>query len=267
MSDVSGVSQGGPPSWLANLPDAVKRVFGYANPISPAQAAPPTGDPRLGSSVGVNAAMTAPPGATPVLPNVMPTGFGPSQGPPSNAAASAYTGMPPGVSTLAPTIDPTTGLPTSQGMGGGAPQPMPYAGGQGPDAGPGSRPDLAPYAPNSVAGWPSPRWYGGDQTAGPAVYGDPRIGTDQVGSGGPNGSPSLTPRPKGGGGSGRNVTINPRARAQVPPAGANQGTFRAIDAPNANPGTGGGMMGGALARSGSRPIITALDLPTLFGRR
>jgi hypothetical protein len=253
MTDVSGVAQGGPPSWLANLPDAVKRVFGYANPIPAAQAALPTGsDSRLGSSVGINAVQAAPP----VLPNVMPTNFGPSQGPPSSADASAYN-PPSGISTMAPTIDPSTGLPTSQGFGGGAPQPMPFAGGQGPIAGNNSQAPIAPYAPNTFAGWASPV-DGSIRTEGsPAWYGDPRIGTDKVGAGGPGGTPSMTPRPKGGGG--RTVTVNPRARAQAPAGG---GGFTMVAAPNANPGTGGGMLGGGLAR----PQISAIDLSKLFSR-
>ena len=71
-------------------------------------------------------------------------------------------------------------------------------------------------------------------------------------------------------GGGTRVVIPPTARAQAPGATAapGQSPFITIDRPNANPGTGGGMLGGALASprgQGGAPLATALDLSHLFG--
>ena len=84
----------------------------------------------------------------------------------------------------------------------------------------------------------------------------------------PTGTPAAQPVLNRGGG-GR-VVIPPTARAQAPGATAapGQSPFITIDRPNANPGTGGGMLGGALASprgQGGAPVATALDLSHLFG--
>ena len=85
-------------------------------------------------------------------------------------------GLPPGVSTMSPNTQ--NGLPTtlgggSFGQGGPPPQPMPYAGGQGP-VGPAGRAGghslLTPPVPNSAVGWGTPQTGGGVNWAS-----DPRL--------------------------------------------------------------------------------------------
>ena len=75
-------------------------------------------------------------------------------------------------------------------------------------------------------------------------------------------SPSGTMRPRG-------RAAGPAAARQQPNLGAYGGSpFTTVDRPNANPGIGGGMLGGGMngpRGQGGAPVATALDLSRLFG--
>ena len=79
-------------------------------------------------------------------------------------------------------------------------------------------------------------------------------------------SPSGTPR---GGGRRAAPAAGPAAARQQPNLGAYGGSpFTTVDRPNANPGIGGGMLGGGVNSprgQGGAPLGTALDLSRLFG--
>ena len=102
----------------------------------------------------------------------------------------------------------------------------------------------------------------------PTTYAAP--GQQPAGPGGPGPliahQPSIHPVVARGGGGG--AAIDPRMRGQVPAAAAPPAGWGVIDRPNANPGTGGGMLGAGNQGprgNGGAPSMGAFNFASLFG--
>ena len=212
----------------------------------------------------------------------------PASGPPPGVSLSGPGGTPTNAAGMSPHIDPATGQPEMlTGPGGvvektrGALNPFGFLGGSNPywrgaiTAGgvlsptptasndtispemAGARPEY-PHTPTpqNYPMWPTP----------PAPAASPNI---PIGGGpgnvmqAPTGTPAAPPpRP-------RVHTAGPAVARQQPNLGAYGGSpFTTVDRPNANPGIGGGMLGGGVNSprgQGGAPLGTALDLSRLFG--
>jgi hypothetical protein len=229
--------QNGFMAWLSGLPGqaqaSILRSMNYANPVQPAAADTLTnnGSP-LNNPSPVPQALAG--GGPPVPPAVLGGGQPPAPMPPDA---------------------PTPPLPASGGSSGGGgnsqsyngPSILPQARGVMPVMGPPQSPtpwfhgSNTPYAPNPAIGAPPPP--------------RPAVSNPAVARG--------SNRPAG-------ARIPSTATASVPPAGS---PFTVINRPNMGPAPiydqqgnpTGPVSGGALARGGGPPLMTALDLSRLFG--
>ena len=207
------------------------RLMSYISPIGSAQAAPA---PQP----------TSAPGPTNDLARQQALANAQAQ---LNAGNASNNTRPPTLGSTPPIISAGQ-IPTTLPPAGPAPAGPSPSGGIGSDAN---------FPVMGAGGFPTTYAPPGQQPAqldgSPAVpYPPPR----------PAAQPAVT---RGGN---RPGVIPATARAQAPAAGG-QSPFVALPyRPNANPGTGGGMLGGALASprgQGGPPVSTALDLSHLFG--
>ena len=167
------------------------------------------------------------------------------------------------------TVDPRIDAAGSGGFD--VSQPLGTQGGPdsfSPDAGQPTPNFVRPEAPitRTFPSWPTPP-ASAPAAATPAPGGMPWAGNNYGRpAGAPIGSPAPAvppPRP-------RVVrAAGPAAVRQQPNLGAYGGSpFTTVDRPNANPGIGGGMLGGGVNSprgQGGAPVATALDLSRLFG--
>jgi hypothetical protein len=216
-------------------PNLLQRLLNYINPVAPAQAQ-------------ANSLTQAPnPAASPTPVPPALAGGGP-QVPPSLSGPSTVNtpiGGGPGMAMQAPTgIVPGGGSSGGGGASGAIAANIPIGGGPGnqmeaPSSPPWFTSSNTPYAPNPIVGAPVPP----TKPTGPGFRGS---------GSGAAGSPSMR-----------------RGPASV----ASGSPFVNVNRPNMGPAvmynnqTGAPMGGGALARGGGAPLMSALDLSSLFGRR
>lgn len=240
--------------WRDNLPASVQRILGYVNPISSAAAAEA---PTLSDSLTV--------GRAPTL------GLGPAGQSPSGAAVSPYN-LPPGLTSILPTMN--GGLPTSQAFGGGAPVAMPYPAGAGPVAlndpttgkpVPGGRPYLGPE-PDPRLGGAAVRGWGPIGSSGDVTFDASPVWSPQTVTQGVERPTAAQPIRSAAGGK-----ISPKARAQVPAAAAMAPGWGVFDRANADVAGGmtvpGALAGGRSGRGGGGPAQMGMfDFSKLFNR-
>jgi hypothetical protein len=248
MSNAYGA---GAPDGSAPDPNMLQRLWNYINPVGQANAAPapaaqaPFQGPGTAQTGGPVNAAGQPQYAIDALKQALANGAGNTNQPP----ILPFLGGP--------------GGPNSQG------QPiLPY-----------TNPNTAALA--NAASIPTNGVNGGNIPigGGPGNTMESPTGPQNIPIGGgpgntmesPTGTPAAQPAVARGGNrrGGIGAGPNSRMRAQTPVPTAAQSPFVPLNyRPNANPGTGGGMLGGALASprgQGGPPVATALDLSRIFG--
>ena len=191
---------------------------------------------------------------------------------PAAIAAAGYKYGEPGRAKL--TVDPRIDAAGSGGFDVGQPLGAPGgpdASSPGASAPPAYRPEDSPsYTdPRTFPSWPTPP----APAAAPAPGGMPWAGNNY---GRPAGAPIGSPAPAVPPVRPRVRTAGPAATRQQPNLGS-YGPFTTVPRPNANPGIGGGMLGGnsgmanigggGARGAGGAPTMTALDLSRLFSRQ
>ena len=224
------------PDWWDSLPDAVKRAWAYANnagstPVDPRAAAVQQAQRKMAMGLASHEQRSS------MMPSLAIDASGVTS-PPSTPSTPPAPPAPPASQPMS--------QPTAGGGYGGPPPPGP------PVVPSGSTPESAVAAAGAPNYGPAGRampWPGQVNPTGatwmaqhPAAV---AAGAGAAGAGG-----------AGAGGAGGNVTVRKASPAAAAP---NKTGFVQIAAPN--------MVGmnGALGRGGARPMISALDLSSMFG--